>query len=450
MLRITVGLTGISFKHSFWGFEQEQFQQRSAEIKEFIEGLGHGFHGFPETFEDAEAAGQTAEKVNQNVDIVILDLATFPEGKAATTFLDEVNVPVILWSRGELIHNSHLGHNSFCGANFIGSNLALKGKRFRKLFGSVEDGEFRRRMGTAIALVAAAKSASNSKIGLIGGSVVPKFFDIDISKENRAILKKRWNISFEPIPMDEIISRYNACKDSNATEEVLLIKNSIDKITVTDSEVVEQARLLRTLKDIVEETGFVSLAVRCWPELLQQEGVAVCTSLSMLNEAGIPAACEGDLGGALDMLLAKQLSSTPATLLDIIDWDDKADTFSVWHCGPTAVSWADSDGTQLIHHCVSGATADGKKPACGSCGNVDMQFAEGPVTLFRTLGAIDDEFVVHGTLKNDPSRRITGSFGLVGEPVVYGEPLLARVVRNQILDRELPHHYTAVKENLFI
>ena len=36
MVKMTVGLVGVSFTNSFWGFKREQFQQRTVEIKRFV------------------------------------------------------------------------------------------------------------------------------------------------------------------------------------------------------------------------------------------------------------------------------------------------------------------------------------------------------------------------------------------------------------------------------
>ena len=148
------------------------------------------------------------------------------------------------------------------------------------------------------------------------------------------------------------------------------------------------------------------------------------------------------------MLLASKLSEQPSTLLDIVDWDNRQDTLTIWHCGPTACSWAGKGKVTLLPHNVDGRTKAGK-PAGGLPGIVDMAFAPGPVTVFRTLGALDDEFVFQGQLVNAPTRRICGSFGAVGKMSIYGRKVAGEEVRDQIFSRALPHHYTAAKGHLF-
>jgi len=206
--------------------------------------------------------------------------------------------------------------------------------------------------------------------------------------------------------------------------------------------------LLISVKEISDREGFAAISFRCWPELQKLYGAWPCSVLSSLNQQGLPAACEGDPAGALDMLLAKFLSPEPSTLMDIVDWDDLKNTLSLWHCGPTACSWASGRGATLMPHNVDGKDESGR-PAPGLPGIVDMEFKPGPVTFFRTMGAVDDEFAVQGNIVEDSERRICGSFGEMKNIQVYGRAVPAIDLRNIILERCLPHHYTLARGHVF-
>jgi L-fucose isomerase-like protein len=426
---IRIGIAGISFT-PFWGFEESQYQSRVGRLGEVGKRVGVTVVALPETFQDAEGAARAAKKLNGEADLAILDVATYPEGKAAGVFFDTLELPLALWSRDESEYNTHIGHNSFCGANFLAGNLALRGQRFRSLYGELDAPEFLARLRTAVRLIGAAKRAAGSRIGLFGEGVVPKFYDIDIQPKDRRALEERFGIRFVSVPTEDVVKCFTT-------------------VEIPDEAISRQARLLRAIRDFCNEGKFASIAVRCWPELQALYNVWPCPVVSTLNEAGVPAACEGDPGGALDMLLASQLSDRPATLVDIVNWDDERNTFAIWHCGPTACSWADEGGARLIPHNVDGRTPGGT-PALGLPGVVDMQFSSGPVTVFRTLGALDDEFAVEGSLIRTPGRRICGSFGTVSGPTIYGQEVESRLIRDGILNRALPHHYTAARGHLFL
>jgi len=444
--KIKVGLAGISFQN-FWGFKQSQYQKQVKQLKDVADEIGLDFVAVPETFENAADSRKAAAKL-KDADLVIFDICAYPEGKAANVFFDSITSPLALWSRNEMKHNTNIGHNSFCGANFLGGCLQLRNQKFRQFFGSPKSKEFKARLSTAAQLIGAAKAAAGSNIGLFGEGVVPKFYDIDISEENRKVLQKRWNIKFVSVSTEDLVKKANSYDESNIKREAGRFKKYFDKVEITEEDIIKQTRLFQALMDFTKQKKFAAAAIRCWPELQSEFGAWPCPSMSVMNEMGIPTACEGDPGGALDMLLAKQMTKEPSTLVDIVDWNDNDNRVSIWHCGPAARSWADENGATLMYHNVDGAKENGQ-PNFGLPGIVDMQFASGKVSVFRTLGAIDDEFAFQGQIVKSPETNICGSYGAVSKPSLYGNRVEVGTVRRQIFDRVVPHHYTAARGHCF-
>jgi L-fucose isomerase-like protein len=443
--KMKIGMTGISFK-AFWGFTPDQYAGRAAEMKKVAAKLGAGFISTPATFVDYQGAQAAAEAMNQ-ADLCVLDVATYPEGKAAMTFFETIKVPLVLWSRDESVHGTHIGHNSFCGANFLAGNLALRGMKFRAIHGPLTNAQVAGKLRTAVKLIGAAKACAGARIGMFGEGIVPKFYDIDVAGKDRDLLKSRYGIEFVNIPIKDVVDRAKSYGAPAMAKAARKFAQQFSVVTLDGEAMDKQARLLQAFKDETAQGKFASIGIRCWPELQTMYEAWPCPSLSILNDSGLPTACEGDPGGALDMLLLSKLGKAATTLLDIVDWDDRKSTFAVWHCGPTACSWADKK-TRLIPHDVDGRTDEGK-PASGLPGVVDMDFAPGKVTLLRTLGALDDEFALQGQLVRDPSRHITGSIGIVAKATAYDQAMTNPQIREAILSRALPHHYTAAREHLF-
>ena len=68
------------------------------------------------------------------------------------------------------------------------------------------------------------------------------------------------------------------------------------------AEALENAgRLGVVLDELIEEFGLDALALRCWIEMQQQLKVSPCVLLSEMNDRGIAAACEVDVGNAVAM-----------------------------------------------------------------------------------------------------------------------------------------------------
>ena len=100
------------------------------------------------------------------------------------------------------------------------------------------------------------------------------------------------------------------------------------------------------------EKGIGALASRCWPDFFTAFGTPVCAVLSILNDLGVAAACEGDLYGALSMYLAMQATGQSAFFGDPVSLDEAENTLTFWHCGMAACSLAHPDaGACTGVHC---------------------------------------------------------------------------------------------------
>ena len=82
--------------------------------------------------------------------------------------------------------------------------------------------------------------------------------------------------------------------------------------------------------------GLSAVAVGCYPHLMGK----VCLAASLLAEEGMPLACEGDINGAVGMLMLMALAGAPVHNTDLLDPvpDQEAIVFS--HCGGGAFSLA--------------------------------------------------------------------------------------------------------------
>ena len=94
-------------------------------------------------------------------------------------------------------------------------------------------------------------------------------------------------------------------------------------------------RLGVVLDEIVEEYQMDALAVRCWIEMQKQLGISPCVLLGELNDGGVAAACEVDVGNAVAMRALSLASGEPAACLDWNNnYGDDDDKCILFHCGP--------------------------------------------------------------------------------------------------------------------
>jgi L-fucose isomerase-like protein len=114
--------------------------------------------------------------------------------------------------------------------------------------------------------------------------------------------------------------------------------------------------------DFIEEYSLDSLAVRCWIELELELGIAPCVLLSALNNKGIAAACELDVGNAIPMRALSLASEQPSTVLDWNNnYGDALNKCILFHCGPVPQKLMSGKG-QIIEHPMF---AKSFGPGCG-------------------------------------------------------------------------------------
>jgi len=95
-------------------------------------------------------------------------------------------------------------------------------------------------------------------------------------------------------------------------------------------------QVYQTLKALVDDAGLSAVAVGCYPHLMGK----VCLAASLLGDQGTPVACEGDVNGALGMLMLSELSGEPVHNTDLLDPVPADNAIVYSHCGSGAFSLA--------------------------------------------------------------------------------------------------------------
>jgi L-fucose isomerase-like protein len=154
------------------------------------------------------------------------------------------------------------------------------------------------------------------------------------------------------------------------------LQGEVGKVTADQHSGIESLQVYSALREIILENGLRAVAVGCYPHLMGK----VCLASSLLGEEGIPIACEGDVNGALGMLILTQLTGQPVHNTDLLDpiADDNSIVFS--HCGSGGFSLAESPSQVTL--------GPVRLMNCGLCCLFPAR--PGPVTLLNivpTLGA---------------------------------------------------------------
>lgn len=115
------------------------------------------------------------------------------------------------------------------------------------------------------------------------------------------------------------------------------------EVTSQSTHGISTVRYYLALKKMAQEFGLQAFSIGSYP---QCQGT-MCIPIALLNEAGIPTGCEGDVNSSLAMLIMSMLSDAPVHFGEILDVDEQANTIVSSHCGCGSPALADSGGYLL-------------------------------------------------------------------------------------------------------
>jgi len=180
------------------------------------------------------------------------------------------------------------------------------------------------------------------RVGLIGG-ISPW---IVYSKADPGFIKKRLGIEIVNIDLKEVIDLYEQMSVPKELRNKV-VKRALNVI-VTSDEVTNALKIYLALKTIVRNYKLNAISVRCF-DLIESLRTTACLALSLLNNEGITAACEGDVMATLAMVLGQLISGKP-TFMANPAWV-KNNKMLLAHCTiPTAIC----DTYDLLTHFESG------------------------------------------------------------------------------------------------
>jgi L-fucose isomerase-like protein len=126
-------------------------------------------------------------------------------------------------------------------------------------------------------------------------------------------------------------------------------------------------RLAVVLDAMVEENGLDAIAVRCWLEMQQQLGISPCVAMSEMNNRGVFASCEVDVGSALAMRALGLASGDAAACLDWNNnYGEEEEKCILFHCSAVPQSMMVAKGCVTEHDILANAVGRGCSYGCST------------------------------------------------------------------------------------
>ncbi len=218
------------------------------------------------------------------------------------------------------------------------------------------------------------RALSNLTIGLIGGES-PWLIS---SHVNREYLQKRYSVGFKDIPVEDLIERFKL-EETNDSDSVRLIESLIRNREdfIAEDSIRDAVKMYNAINYLCLKHNLDAFTIKCF-DLLKPCTATACLALSIMNDNGIIAGCEGDIPSLWSMIIAKVICDAPSFMANPSSIDRVDMSIDFAHC-TTPLSIGKS--YKLTTHYESGI-------GIGVAAKVNL----GKFTLFKCGGENLDKF----------------------------------------------------------
>lgn len=311
---------------------------------------------------------------------VILSLPNFGDENGAIAALRDAGVPILIQAYPDELDKMapQLRRDSFCGKFsimdvFCQNDLPFTVLKPHTVHPASE--AFKDNVDHFDRLCRVAGGMKRLTVGAIGARTTP-FKTVRIDE----VALQKHGITVETVDLSDVFKRmegYDAGNDK-LKRKAQTIKGIASWDGVPDRAFDNITRLAVAIDELIDEMQLDACAIRCWTEMQTQYGVSPCVILGELNDRGIPAACEVDLGNAVMMTALRLASGDPPTLLD---WNnnyaDEPDKCILFHCGPVPKSLMAAKGRIVDHEILAQAVGKGCGFGCNAGRIAPMPFTFG-------------------------------------------------------------------------
>ena len=251
-------------------------------------------------------------------DFSLLFIATGGVERLVIQHFESLPRPAILLADGM--------QNSLAAALEISSWLRGRGMKSEILHGELP--EIIKRIFVLHSNFKAQQALFGSRIGVIGS---PSSWLV-ASNVDYLLSKRRWGIEYTDISLERVYEYYNQVTDDEVGEACAAFAGkALACREATPEDLIKAMRLYRAIKRIVEEEKLSALTLSCF-KLIEQTGTTGCLALSLLNDDGIIAGCEGDLQSIFTQLAVKVLTSKASFMANPSMINARTNEIVLAHC----------------------------------------------------------------------------------------------------------------------
>ena len=364
---LKIGFVGTAIS-PYYAEEQEVRKNSEVHLKKILENFDVELISFHKTIFSKEDSIEAENLLKNKVDFLLIQTSSCSSGEQLYP-LCNISSKIGVWAVPDIEKEGGVKlHSLVSTSHYLGiikKTLSKRKIKTKWFYNYADTDEFKNKFLITVKSLIAQKKLKQSRIGLIGG-ISPGFDNMIVDNDK---IKQNIGTIIDEATILELVDKAKNFKQSIIDEEIKKIKNAATDITVSDDDSFNKVtRVYFALKQMREENNWDSLAVQCWSQFQELYGIAPCMAYGWMgSEDGIAVSCEGDVQGAISMLLLNYISNTEksSTLLDLATFDREADAVLMWHCGVSPRHFANEDGIKWVDHSTLGRKTEKKYGVAG-------------------------------------------------------------------------------------
>ena len=443
--RLKVAYVGVAFG-TYYADEHNQYGRAIGGIQRLADEMDFDLVAIDSGVPDMETALQVADQLSaERIDFLMLQTAACASGELLEP-LAEVAPRLGIWATPEPVLEGSIQLHSLVSANHYAS-IIRRYLRHRKIpykwfFGHIDEPDTERRLRVTIRALQGIKTMASARIGWIGG-ISPGFYNMQFDEDS---LRSRFGTTIGAHTITDVVDIARAIDPHSATSVVRAATDLATEVTASKLGMDRNARVYLALGELIRREGYDALAVQCWPTFQEEYHMAPCMSYSLLgSEDGFAVSCEGDVPGAVTMLLMNSMSPTfgSSTLLDLTALDQSSDAALFWHCGVTPRHFGGDNGIRWVEHVTLGRKTDVSYGVSG-----DLMFAPQKTTIAYTGDEFTEMFIATADVVDTGKAGFHGTRGWFTNFRLNGEPIELDDLVNTAVVQGHEHHYAVAQGDL--
>jgi len=384
-------------------------------------------NGAVETLAEARAYADWLRQNEGRYDGVILTMPNFGDENGAVAALQDANVPIFIHAWPDELDKMQpeTRRDAFCGKFSIMDVFCQNEIPFTALAPhtvSIDSPRFAENIDHFDRICRVVKGLRRMRLGAIGARTSP-FKTVRIDE---ATLEK-YGVTVETFDLSDVFDRMERISARRVASRARKLKGIADWTGVPAGSLENIARLGVVLDEIIEENELDAVAVRCWTEMQKIKHISPCVLMGELNDRGVPAACEVDVGNAVAMRALSLATYNPPMCLD---WNnnyrDEDDKCIMFHCGPIPKSLMAGRGKITDHAIITNETGKGTGFGCNT-----GRIKPGPFTFGSLMTADGEAYFYLGEGQFTKDRIPAEFFGCAGVAKIHRlQDVLLHVGRN--------------------